>query len=497
MPDDWKQHPAIRPEAVPFEAYNEGDTVFLYDESNRKELLKLAIGKHGADVLQESPGFRAELSKQGLLAVFDVERDCDACGYVLIGPPATAEELALGGWTRRQTAPLALPSGQMRLETLMSLSLGPEDCGEDATLIDVPPGDYVLEFSETGRNASSGTIPRILLILTPREALASTAPIKTRVVSSIPSKYTAYRIERGVFCGQIRGDGSLLNLDAAAARKLGWRFLSKLEITAGKQRLEAEYLGDLGAENYALLTDPQLVGNATWIGTTWKTCEEFRYKRKGLGLLTARGAPPAGLENRSRKWRAVTARVICEPLPPPEKFADSQLVDGALHGEVLVCSRKVLVLNISGTAMKDLGAIPARPAELARRRQRLSHLEQRLRLALSDRDRKKLRAELEEERKHEQALPPIPPATALTLALDGIERTLLWTAEDDDFFTAREPTDAPREPSPVLGVLRSHWEFPSKNVLWIQSQACHLDDASPVDLGFTVPAGSSARICLE
>src|SRR5262249_44277448 len=145
-------------------------------------------------------------------------------------------------WKPPQTATLTLPSGHLRLETADSFSLGPDLPDDDALLIAVPAGEYLLTLveAEDGRVPPGRALrdtPRVLLTLTPTvESAESRAGglVRCRTVPPPPPPLAKHgdrwSIEADAFNGLLTPDGTMVNLKVSAAHRLELEFGDVLEI---------------------------------------------------------------------------------------------------------------------------------------------------------------------------------------------------------------------------------------------------------------------------
>src|SRR5262249_54828946 len=157
-----------------------------------------------------------------------VSRDVTLYGFVALGPPPTAAELAGLDWKPPRVAALSLPSGHLRMETAGSFSVGPELAEYAGLFIEVPPDDYTLTLVEVN-DPSGGECPRVPPPLTPADGsdVPAGATATTRPAEPPPlplAKYAAYTVDGGVFHGLLSPDGTFTNFDQQAARLLGLQF---------------------------------------------------------------------------------------------------------------------------------------------------------------------------------------------------------------------------------------------------------------------------------
>jgi hypothetical protein len=358
--DAWKASP-FRPGAVPFEVRNEASIVSFYDEANRRALKKTPLARHGPDV---SPRVIAALARKKLLAEFVVLRGVTFLGFVAVGPPPTAAELAGRDWKPPRTANLSLPSGRLRVETAGSFSLGPELAEDAGLVIVVPPGEYTLTLVEVA-DPSGGEPPGALLTLTPADGSAPPAgyALTTRPAGPPPpplAKRAAYTIEGGVFRGLISSDGTT-NFDARAADALGLRFGSPLRVTVASTEADVYFLGSHSVEQLRQLGDPRLPAGDVLV-TGWRVWADLGPEPVLSFTRWSGGLPEWGPDPRGR-WRPVT--ITRSPLPPltlgPLDPGAWSADGGSVRGRVLTRSPTVLTLNVGRDALAAIGARPPEP----------------------------------------------------------------------------------------------------------------------------------------
>ena len=137
----------IRAGAVPVHVYNDGLSVFLFDESNTEVIRKQnpeVVWSIGEQTFEE-PKTRA-LIESGDLVVYGLSGDGGVDLEVVVGKPLDEQELSTGRWAAPQQTLLRLPSGRLCVHSYNSLPMGDngEDSEEEGALVVVPAGDYIL-----------------------------------------------------------------------------------------------------------------------------------------------------------------------------------------------------------------------------------------------------------------------------------------------------------------------------------------------------------------
>jgi hypothetical protein len=490
MDDSWTRSP-FRPGAVAFAVRNEASVVYFFDEANRKAIRKTALGRLGTDA---PPKTLAALAKKKLLLEFVVPRGLPFLGFVAVGPPPTAAELA--GWDAKasRAAGLSLPSGRLRIETAGSFSLGPALVYDAGLYVEVPPGDYTLTLVDVDDPAGA-RFSQTFLTLTPADGsdLPAASTVVTRPAEPPPPplwRYAAYTIEDGVFRGRIAPDGCETGFDAPAAEALGLGFGSALRVTVGSAEAMAYFLGDQRVETLRQLGDPApMAGDA--IVTGWVVWADLKREpvlsfRKWSGGVAAWGPDPRG------RWRSLT--VARSPLPPlafgPLDPGDWSAEGDTVRGRVLTRSPTVLTLNIGRDALAATGARPRDATgttelllTIGGETRRLTvfddpgvFLSKRLKLYFESGD-SVLGSYLLLRRRH--GLSDDPDAFVAAVGRPLVEQLslgpLLDRIREEGAARALEPRPFPR-PLALFGGLMRHWSTPGREVLWVEAAAYARDE---------------------
>jgi hypothetical protein len=486
----WTKSP-FRPGAVAFEVYNEASVVYFFDETNRKAIRKTALGKLGTDA---PPRTLAALAKKKLFLEFSVPRGSPFLGFVAVGPPPTAAELA--GWDAKapRAAGLSLPSGHLRIETAGSFSLGPDLVYDAGLFVEVPPGDYTLTLVDVDDPAGA-RFSQTFLTLTPADGsdLPAAYTVVTRPAEPPPPplwRYAAYTIEGSVFRGRIAPDGCETGFDAPAAETLGLRFGSALRVTVGTAEATAYFLAGQRVETLRQLGEPGLAAEDPLV-TGWVAWADLKREpvlsfRKWSGGVPGWGPDPRG------RWRPLT--VARSPLPPlafgPLDPGDWSAKRGTVRGRVLTCSPTVLTLNVGGEALAATGARPRDAAGAAEflltiggETRRLTVFDdpgvfpsKRLKLYFESGD-SVLGSYLLLRRRHR--LGDDPDAFVAAVGRPLVEQLslgpLLDRIREEGLARALEPRPFPR-PLALFGGLMPHWSTPGREVLWVEAAAFARDE---------------------
>ncbi len=237
--------PGIRPGAQSVDVYNEGLLVYLLDEANLPVLeqsgadFQSGFAEDEADV---DPQLK-KLAKDGIYGAYELIQDDEVSVEIVVGPPLTKKELAVGRWHKPQKAFLRLPSGKLRVDTPNTLPIHDEPT-DPPGVVNVPPGDYVLTLyrlhwddlrndglicgGEDGEPQRLWHGPQEVIVLTP---LAEAKPVRgIQSYLRFPQPDSAvwkgkYEIEgqtfRGLAMTQYWWDNIHVNLDCPAQAALG------------------------------------------------------------------------------------------------------------------------------------------------------------------------------------------------------------------------------------------------------------------------------------
>jgi hypothetical protein len=129
--------------------YNSGPTVFLYDDAHADEIRSAApslLTGYYAAPEKDLDKPLLSLGEKGVLVVFELYQDDPLLAEVSIGPPLGTEEMQGLPWSRPQGAYLALPSGQLCIESMDSLRVGPIPPSDPGGRLSVPAGDYLVSL---------------------------------------------------------------------------------------------------------------------------------------------------------------------------------------------------------------------------------------------------------------------------------------------------------------------------------------------------------------
>ena len=136
----------IRAGATPVHIYNDGLTVFLYDESSADHIRAAdpkILEYSGADAFEDGP--TKSLLSSGALLLYGLHGDGGVDVEIVVGAPLEPSELAGGSWLPVERGFLRAPSGRVWVHSYNTLPMGDnegEDMDDEGIAVDVPPGDY-------------------------------------------------------------------------------------------------------------------------------------------------------------------------------------------------------------------------------------------------------------------------------------------------------------------------------------------------------------------
>jgi len=356
--------------------YNDGLSVFLYDDSYLEELSDPNL----AEVVRERAMIAGaserdeKISEKRKLLVYELQQDDSLRIDLSVGSPLDDREMKELESRPPLKGYLSIPSGRLCVESANCLRLHPDyDGAEHGAVLEVPPGDYLVtiyhaDLERLPQGDRGGDPP-------PRQfiTLTSTAPEDrpAHPRASLPSapeqgarrrSWTGkYRIEGSEFRGEIIPSPLpfATNLDGNAERELGLRFGIPLLLAISGARLESIYTSRLSD-----------IHRISWIYGK-RISEKIQKKlRTYMNLDPEFGSETVVLDTqyapdteksppRPRPGTEVTITAGAEPLfgTVDLSLLDRwEIRDGALHGCVVMSSENALTLNGGRRAFGALGA---------------------------------------------------------------------------------------------------------------------------------------------
>ncbi|MCU7959157.1 MAG: hypothetical protein KZQ58_03985, partial [gamma proteobacterium symbiont of Bathyaustriella thionipta] len=292
------------------------------------------------------------LAKDGLIVAWQLADDENALVDILVGKKLTSAQKAKAEWWKPQAAYLNVPSGSLRLETLNSLSISPDDTDDVGYEFKVPAGEYDLILDRVARELMDGTaeqhaeIPTDILSLHPvrkkgprkkrarlliAEALGELGPwLKGGQLQGLEFHGTGKRVA---------GDDSFVfvNMRASHAQQIGLQFGKMLEITAADTTLVLPFIGYLSE-----------LGLAEFFGSDWyeKYLAEFPHL---CGFSLFSGSPPWLLQVAASQLPP-GVDVTAKPGQPwcdiPDSYpGDYEVGKGHIAGRIVWVSANSIILN--------------------------------------------------------------------------------------------------------------------------------------------------------
>jgi hypothetical protein len=383
--------------------YNEGLTVFLYDESNLETVRK------GWDTSwyegAESPTLMA-LARTGTLVMYELYQDDPIDVEIAVGEPLTAEEKKPAKWTKLNRALIDLPTGKMCIETGATFPYGEDS--ETGAIVELPPGKYELTLHRVnwakmeGKKYDDYNGPHEVITLKPWPARKVYNPrfeiIPYGDMMRVPFA-GRYEIKDGVFYGEVissltdESEGLYpgepgkkwrrlnFNLDMQAFNALGLKRGMRLELTAAGRKyillsqgemipfIAEQFLGRTNYEALANLHPMLLVGflSNSSIGVepapfdTRGRYRAYDYFVAGTFSKESDAYKQADDDfNRLFQLQAgapVQLRVLPEPFfEIDESIKDRWRKEGSdLHCRVVSCNEYYLYLNVGLAALQQIG----------------------------------------------------------------------------------------------------------------------------------------------
>ena len=247
------------PEARRLQIPNDDLVALLYDESHLDRIVRRRpslLRRFTPESALRDPVLR-DLALRGTLLAYEVCDDRDLTLEVRLGGRVERSRRA-GPWLRPQHAFLDLPTGRLRIDSLLTFGAGPTSAGE---LVEVPPERYIVtvERYDWYRHRMAPRLweePAEMITLTPvGQMRLSSRPPAMLVYPEPPvdpweGRYTT---EGGTFRGELVGDiGALnslaLNLDEAAVAAIGLLAGMQFDVEVGAHTLRGLFLGDMTFE---------------------------------------------------------------------------------------------------------------------------------------------------------------------------------------------------------------------------------------------------------
>lgn len=372
------------------EVYNEGLTVYLFDESNAEEV------SAGLDAALDE-GAESEtllgLAREGTLVMYELWQDEPVRVEVAVGEPLSKDEKKPARWMKLVKVPLELPTGRLRVETGASLDAP----GEHAPgVVEVEPGTYEATLHRidrskmTGRKLEAYAGPETVLTLEPWPDGKSFEPADSLIHAGDEPRAPwvgKYALEGGVFRGQVIDTSAteqeralVVNLDRKAFDALGLARGQRLVVTAAGRdytvlchgrltSIAAEwFLGERKLDSLAELHPRLVLGYLAGTGFAGEPRPAAARRYRDYDFFVVRTISPRteAFTDADDDFNRIFAldpgdpvelRVAGEPFfeLDPALQDDWRVEDGQLRARVVSRTDSRLFLNVGTGALKKLG----------------------------------------------------------------------------------------------------------------------------------------------
>jgi hypothetical protein len=366
-----KLKPVIRENAVPVRVYNEGLVVYLYDEGNTERLREL-LRKHRLknDFFSnlQAKKFQEVVTREALCVAYTLEQDDPISAEVGTGAPLSTSELQIGRWHEPQTARLSLPTGRLRVDTPNTMPLDADPPDDPGATVPVDPGDYILtlyriDWDEMRRAGIKTKLPEEFILLTPAQKVKNfkdNGPILEFTPRQDKSWISNFEVQHDHFDGRLYfygyWEGFWLNLQRAAAKKLGLTSGSRLRIETERLKIDALLTGNFRSDEFIAFYGKEEIEKRI------ESFKEFAFgewnKMEGREILQFKrhkAARPV-IERHLDAW--IKARVVVLPerwqIPDLNQFGSaSPIGKNAIQGAVIVSTSLDAVLNFKESDLQN------------------------------------------------------------------------------------------------------------------------------------------------
>jgi len=339
--------------------YNDGHWCFAYDRAHIPRLseLKAYEALIGFSASIEAEKLLMQLGDEGLALAWQLDHDGGVVVDVVVGKKITSGQKGKAQWLKPQGSYLSIPSGRLRIETLNSLSFGPDEKTGEGCEIEISPGDYDVTLNRVNWSLMDDSmddqpeIPTEVIVLEPvkpkgpREKNASL--LLDDALGEDGRWLKGGKVEGTVFTGTTRKiawkpDIVYTNMRGAHAEEIGLAFGDTIRIEAGDSSLTLPFTGYMtrrgmnwyfGPDWYEgyFTNDTPLCTMEPWQASTpWLLAIE-NTDLPGEVSITARTAEP---------WYALDSL-----------DRDFDIQPGSVTGRVVRVSSKVIILNFGWEEM--------------------------------------------------------------------------------------------------------------------------------------------------
>jgi hypothetical protein len=421
----------LSPHAIRCQPYTDGPWCFAYDPAHVERLNELRAYEA---LLGFASGVDAdhrleELSDAGLVVAWELPADFVVVD-VLVGKKLTSGQKAKAEWLDPQASSLSVPSGRLRVETLNSLSFGPDEPTDEGCELKVAPGDYdvllhrvnwaLMDEVRDDRSA----LPTDVLVLQPAKKKPRRRAARLSLAEAL-GEDGAWLVEGTLTDSAFHGtthahayDASIVhvNLRGAHAERMGLRFGHSIRLRAGGVALTVPFTGYLARR-----------GMAAYFGAEWLD-KHLREDAPSAGFAPYRGSAPWLLDV-ERTALPTGVPVTVEVVTPWYEMPDSHLGDhqvekGDVSGRIVLVSPTCVILNVGWEQLHEARV----------------EYDDVLELTCGDETRRVYLKASSGQR------------------LDERRREIL---------TGRRPEGKELEPIPLLAESLTHWDDPEIQLLWL------------------------------
>lgn len=369
-----KSAASLRPGGRRFEVYNEGLCVYLHDEGFADKLRMLIKTKgEEENTFYDNlslPDFAKKIVAGGMAASYELHQDDEIWVEVIVGAPLTKKELYASRWFPPQRARLNFPSGRLRIDTPNTMPLDPEDHEDPGAIVEVPPGDYVMslyrvDWDACRRESIKHKGPGEVIVLTLRKQakpLGKWSPILPYPEPEVDEGWIgAYKFKEGRGECQVNfwdyWEWVRLNLDRAAAKKIGLEPGSVLRVKAANGSFDLIFIGDMDKAMYlsrfgqakleGLIAKRPEVGIGGWQKLGDEIVLSF-FRQK-----SAKAVP----EKYHETWIPATFEVLPESFAPPveEKLPAARRDKHVVRACVAHANDDLLIVNATASDLESFG----------------------------------------------------------------------------------------------------------------------------------------------
>ena len=363
--------PVIRKDAVPVRIYNEGLVVYLYDEGNTERLREL-LRKHRLknDFFSnlQAKKFREIVAREALCVAYTLEQDDPISAEVGTGTPLSESELKLARWHEPQTARLSLPTGRLRIDSPNTMPLDPDPPGDPGATVPVKPGDYMLtlyriDWDEMRRAGIKKKVPEEFILLTPIQQarnVKDNGPILEFAPCQDKSWISNFEVKEDHFDGKLYfygySEGFWLNLQRAAAKKLGISAGSRLRIETERLKIDALLMGNFRCDEFIAFYGKEVIEEKIQAFKEFAFGEWNSMEGREILLFKRHKATRPVIERHLDAWIKARVVVLPEKWQVPDlnqQGTASPTGKDSIQGAVVLATALDAVLNVNESDLQN------------------------------------------------------------------------------------------------------------------------------------------------